>query len=52
MNHQIMNTKPTPRLVIPCTTAAGSFVVEVGIKTVKRPEAGALAASSEQSGVK
>lgn len=51
-NHQIMNTKPTPRLVIPCSTAAGSFVVEVGIKTVKRLEAGAVAVSSKQeSGV-
>jgi len=32
--HQVRNTRVTPRLVIPCMTPAGSFVVEVGMQKV------------------
>ena len=31
--HQVRATRVLPRLVIPCSTPAGSFVVEVGMKT-------------------
>lgn len=34
--HQISSTKMVPRLVIPCSTPAGSFVVEVGLKVLKK----------------
>jgi chemotaxis protein CheX len=36
-SHQIKSTKIIPRLVIPCSTLAGSFVVEVGIRVVNKP---------------
>ncbi len=33
--HQVKSTKMIPRLIIPCSTPAGSFVVEVGLKVLK-----------------
>lgn len=36
--HQIRATKVTPRLVLPCSCPAGSFVVEVGMRKVKKPQ--------------
>jgi CheY-specific phosphatase CheX len=35
--HQVKSTKVVPRLIIPCSCAMGSFVVEVGMKKVNRP---------------
>jgi len=34
--HQVRNTRTMPRLVIPCTSPLGSFVVEVGMMKVNR----------------
>ncbi|MFA5863111.1 MAG: chemotaxis protein CheX [Phycisphaerae bacterium] len=36
--HQVKCAKIIPHLAIPCSCPAGSFVVEVGIKTVNRSE--------------
>jgi len=45
--HTITNTKVTPRLVLPCTTPAGSFVVEVGMRKVDQPAGNLVEASAE-----
>lgn len=45
--HLIKSTRVTPRLVLPCATPAGSFVVEVGMKRVGKPEEELVAASAE-----
>jgi len=47
--HQIMNTRITPRLVLPCSTHAGSFVVEVGMQQVGTRETELVEASAEQT---
>lgn len=47
-SHQIRSTKVVPRLVIPCQTPAGSFVVEVGMQELcKQQEQLAEAAAVE-----
>ncbi len=35
-NHQVKATRMVPRLIIPCSTPLGSFVVEVGMKVLKQ----------------
>jgi len=45
--HQIKGTKITPRLVIPCSTQAGSFVVEVGMRLVRQAEPQLASAAAE-----
>ncbi len=35
-NHQVRATRMVPRLIIPCSTPLGSFVVEVGMKVLKQ----------------
>ncbi len=35
-NHQVRATRMVPRLLIPCSTPIGSFVVEVGMKVIKQ----------------
>ncbi len=34
--HEVKATRAVPRLIIPCSTPAGSFVVEVGLKVIKK----------------
>ena len=46
-DHQIRSTKVTPRLVIPCSTPAGSFVVEVGMEEVGSDNKNLAAATAE-----
>ncbi len=35
--HQVKGTRMVPKLIIPCSCPAGSFVVEVGMKQVANP---------------
>jgi len=46
-SHQIKSTKIIPRLVIPRSTLAGSFVVEVGMRVVNRPAELLVATAAE-----
>jgi chemotaxis protein CheX len=45
--HQVMNTRILPRLIIPCTCPMGSFVVEVGMKTLVKPKDGVVNTPAE-----
>ncbi len=37
-NHNVSASKSTPRVVIPCTTDAGTFQVEIGMVLAKQPQ--------------
>lgn len=36
--HQVKSTRQIPKLVIPCSCPAGSFIVEVGMIKINKPE--------------
>ncbi len=45
--HQVKNTRMVPKLIIPCSCPAGSFVVEVGMKQVSKPSEALIEAATE-----
>jgi len=45
--HQVKSTRLTPKLAIPCSCPAGSFVVEVGIRKVSAPTEVLVTSSAE-----
>ncbi len=45
--HQVKSTRMIPKLAIPCSCPAGSFVVEVGIKKVGAPREALVTAAAE-----
>jgi chemotaxis protein CheX len=45
--HQVKSTRLTPKLAIPCTCPAGSFIVEVGIRNAKAPTEALVTTAAE-----
>jgi len=45
--HEVRSNRLTPRLVLPCSTPLGSFVVEVGMRKVARPDKEPMKAAAE-----
>jgi len=45
--HQVKSTKMMPKLILPCSCPAGSFVVEVGMKQVNMPKEALVATAAE-----
>jgi chemotaxis protein CheX len=45
--HMVKNSRVLPRLIIPCTCPMGSFVVEVGMRTLNKPKDLAVESNAE-----